>query len=732
MNPLRHCKNLLDQDMAEGLPWNFTPTIDLEPLRVKKTRVDSYNTIEHNFYTGFFGTVPSVRTSKENVPQGAVAAVLDLDSKIDPDILLSSLALVPKPFVPRFLEFTLSSHWRTVLPFETPLVWGCDNTAPLWKAFLEEFLKESKTLELFPSLDKPAFMDPTRMYFNHCNWMELDGKDGLFLPRSTMMKLATKAFDAVSGKVRLASGKLSNIEEAAKALSERYPKFKEQWSPSDFQLGSVGTSFWVEESKSLKSAVVKEEGMFTWSAHADRRFYTWNSLLGAGFVEKDHENRDAFLLDTFYFNDAESKYYKFLDHTHSWLALNETHLKHELMELGVSHRLDPDGAVLSETDQWSKRIRNMNNVKGLGPFMFESERKVCLEGSSYLNSFSLCRPIQAAGTFSPWGPKGKFPNLSRLLESRFSTGTMDLTVLLSYLKVIYQGVLQRKKQVKQGLIMVGKAQTGKTWINTGLIPGLVGSMGEGSKYLTGGTQFTADIFNHPHIAVDDAEMSADAATHRKYSERLKSLVSKANIMVEEKFKTAGKGLWYGSTGITANSDFGSMMSALPDLTLSISDKLIIIQFAELAVRESEPELKAIMRLELPHFARWLLEFEIPVELLDVGRYELVPWKSTTVLEEFEQHSDYYLAAQIVTRAAVRYFRCEDNKQLEIFEGDHLALYEMINEMSPSLGREWSQKRIIAKLRETISNVKGCDWVTYDHKTSNWTIFKKNLPVLRTA
>jgi hypothetical protein len=723
--------------MREVLPWKFAHSIDLSKLRDKKARVAIYPTADHCFYTPYFGTVPTVRvtSSKEsrddsNPANGCVASVVDLDAAVEASTLFATLELIPDPYKPRFVEKTLSGYWRLVLPFEVPLVWGVPKPDALWEAFHRLYLKESNLETLFQGMDVKAFKNPAQIYFNHCDWM--DAGEGFALPRAKLMKLARESFSAVSGKSKISAGRLSDWKEADAELRRRFPRFDAEWKSGDFKEGAQGSSFWVEGSKSPMSAIAKAEGMLSWSAHADQMFYTWDRLLGAGFIEKDHENRDEEIFDTYFFNDAEGGYYKYREgRGRAWMAQKESHVKVDLQLQGLSTIVDKEETIkVSELDRYMVDIRNRNCVSGVGPFMFHEERRVEISGDTYLNGFSRNPPILAAPSRSEWGPNGKFPNLSRLLESRFEQGAMDLPVLLSYLKVAYSGVLQKKKQVKQGIIMVGETQTGKTWINTGLIPALVGGFAEGSKYLTGGTSFTGNLFDYPHIAIDDAEMSASVSTHKLYTERIKALVSKANVMVEEKFKSVGMGFWYGTTGVTANCDFGSIMSALPDLTLSINDKLIIVQFVGKAIEECEIELKAIMQKELPHFARWLLDFEIPQELRSKGRYELEPWKNPHVIDEFAQHADYYLAAQVLVRAAVFWFAQEENKAAKEFHGNHLALYEMVNSSTPTLGREWTQKRLIGKLRETISNLKGCDWLSYSKADEEWTIVKENLPKLR--
>ena len=732
---MRYCTSLVNRESYEGLPWEFQVRRDLKEWEDKAKRTDESQSKDanHCYYTGFTGKTPSVRVGNENPAERLDALVFDLDSVMSEQTVVVGTKAMPRDYQPRWAEYILSKKWRVVLPLEIPVRWGVENTKHLWDEFLNLVVEQSKIHNIFPGFDRDAFVRTSQIYFNHCNWF--DAGEQYVLPGLVIRTLMRDAFDKVSKRHKIASGTLSDFEGAYKELSGKYPKFAQTWTREQFVLGGQGSTFWEEKSNSPMSAIVKREGMYTFSMHADFSFYPWSKLLGPKFVERDHQSRDEFVENTFYFNDAEGKYYKYLDLSDSWLTLNKSDVDQELVSLGIDKRIPKDGSgeVQSEMDKCFLQIRNRNHVSGAGPFMFDDRRKVVLEGDSkcWLNTYTLARPLAPASTLSEWGPNGKFPCLSRILETRFAANSYDLPALLSYLKTIYTGIRERKKQVKQALIMVGAHQTGKTFINQGLISGLVGGFADGGRYLTGATGFSGELFCYPHVAVDDAEMSATMVSYRQYTERVKALVSKADIRTEEKFKTAARGMWYGSIGITANSDMGSLIGALPDLTLSISDKLIILEFAENFMQESEPQLREILRNELPYLARWLLDgYEIPDFMRSTGRYELAPYKNPSVLEEFTQQSDGFLLSQLVVKIFRAWFAGDpEGSKRASYVGDHHDLYNLVTGSGVGLlsNRDWNQKKFIRTLRQVVKDICGCDWIEYNHKTQRWTIFKEKLP-----
>ena len=140
-------------------------------------------------------------------------------------------------------------------------------------------------LDLLPGLDRKAFEEPSRLYCNGCDW-----KPTGFGP---VPAEKSQAFFVECGKrFRFKGGddELVPLDLVEKAVKEKYPNFN--W-PGDFTLDSQGPTFWIPESVSPLSAIVKPGGMFTFAMHASKPFYCWTDLLGKEFSAKFQQDSIA-------------------------------------------------------------------------------------------------------------------------------------------------------------------------------------------------------------------------------------------------------------------------------------------------------------------------------------------------------------------------------------------------------------------------------------------------------
>jgi hypothetical protein len=121
--------------------------------------------------------------------------------------------------------------------------------------------------------------------------------------------------------------------------------------------------------------------------------------------------------------------------------------------------------------------------------------------------------------------------------------------------------------------------------------------------------------------VDDSVSATNFADHRKFVEMLKKLVANPRIQVEAKYADRTDINWYGRAIITLNEDANSL-SMIPTLESSNRDKLMAFRIAQNSCREFLPneQQEALIRRELPFFARWLLDYEPNQAVLGSARY----------------------------------------------------------------------------------------------------------------
>jgi hypothetical protein len=98
---------------------------------------------------------------------------------------------------------------------------------------------------------------------------------------------------------------------------------------------------------------------------------------------------------------------------------------------------------------------------------------------------------------------------------------------------------------------------------------------------------------------------------------VKKLAANPTLNYRAMFRDSMNNEWSGRLLVTLNDDNYSLQM-IPDLTMSLEDKIMIFKVANIA-RDFPPRhiLEATIAAELPHFARWLLEWSIP-DFLNIG------------------------------------------------------------------------------------------------------------------
>jgi hypothetical protein len=118
--------------------------------------------------------------------------------------------------------------------------------------------------------------------------------------------------------------------------------------------------------------------------------------------------------------------------------------------------------------------------------------------------------------------------------------------------------------------------------------------------------------------------------HKDYSSAVKNMVSNRVFTMEAKGKDTEQVAWNGRILGCFNDD-SSSISAMPNLTTSFQDKVIVLkpEGNKDLFKDGNAEL---MRKELPAFATYLYHHEIPIEIRD-DRFGTVAYINTAILEK---------------------------------------------------------------------------------------------------
>lgn len=668
--------NLVSKTTSECTPWTFHSHIpdEVKGKAGKKLRDAWINNPEtlHQCYSGFEGLSATQRISEGakgsaeegNPPFKLHAFIADIDCPVANEELAAGLSRIR--ISPAYFERTLSGNARLVWLLAEPVTFPSRKFAI---EFLELALVRLKVDSIAPSLDKPAWLEPNRYYTNSCDFYALDenARVSKELTQGWMLEVAEKHLwkkqkNAVAIPLPV-------------VFAEIEKKFPQHGWVGDFMEEAQGPSFWLQGSVSPKSAIVKPTGLFTFSSSAARSFYSWQDLLGIDFVKTYETEMLGAAVKDLYF-DGKNYYRK--DGYGEWKPFTkEDCIAHLSVTRGLNVRMDGDRP--SEVSRAMEYLRDWQAVNGAAPFVFQPTGIVVKNGTKFLNTHTrrplTPSPLDQAGTAS-WGAGGGFPFLSRYFDGLFDPHE-QLPFFLSWLARFYRGAYEQNLESGQNVFLLGPPAVGKTLLSQGILGMLMGGGADAEDYLLGKTQFNSELFEVGIWTVDDNSATIDPTTHRKFTAMSKKMAANTTFSYHAKFRVPCSVDWLGRVVVTANDDEESAR-IVPDLSMSNIDKLMLFRSAKTppVVFPPRRELLALLRAELPHFGRFLLEYSIPEHCLSTSRFGIRSYHEKNLMLTAEQSSRSAGFAEIVDDWKQNYFA--ENPKLPCWEGTSFQFLRALN------------------------------------------------------
>lgn len=653
-------RNLTEQAMTECQPWEFQPMeFPSEKVRFdKQARQEFYRTTstQWNFYTIVEPSNPNIRPSKENPARLLHGIVADYDIKLTIERIQEAISAMK--IKPCYIEKSLGGGARLVWLFPRPLY--VEDSA-----FCGALLQAAKgwlNLDLLPSLDEPALINPTRLFCNGGEWVCTGSPP--------INENALQSFFVEAGRKHRFKGEDNSVgiplDLIEKAILEKYPNFS--W-PSEFKEGSQGPSWFIAESVSPLSAIIKPDGVFTFSAHAEKPFYTWADILGIDFV-KDFAEQSITKATTDIYWDGKrfwrkkSSYYVGLDMTEL--------LNHFKVECRLSSKADKSGQ--SVIDRALSHIYNVNHVTGAAPFLFRPSGIIDFMGRRVLNTY-VNRAMPAAEEGSVWGDGGKFPFLSAHFDNLFDPFEQKFH-FLAWFKAFYESAVSLMPMPGQNTYLMGPAGVGKTLTSRLMVGKAVGGYSDASDFLLHGAAFNSDLFEAPLWCIDDDSPGENTAKQANFFAAMKKLAANQQFKHNKKFEVSVMTEWAGRALCTTNLDYVSsrMLGPMDDTSL---DKTNIFR----CVKESKTvfpkryELANIIDCQLPYFLRWLVSWEPPDFVVRDVRYGYRAYHEPTLLDQSHQSNRIAPVKEVVIEALREYFL--QNKEATEWRGSVVQLVRML-------------------------------------------------------
>jgi len=611
------CKNLVSQSFAPCVPWEFVISTPI-PAQIRKVKSDRqawYNNTatEHQFYTGIEPANPNMRVGKENPPRKIHAFCADYDAPISDERAAEAIASMK--IKPAWTERSLGGNLRLIWTLPAPLV--VDDYS--FCSYLLEAAKKWLNLDLLPALDESAFTTPSRLLCNGGVWKATGHGPIRDIDLQSFFVSAGQKFNFNSSATTEIPLSIVSAE-----IAKRYPGFT--W-PGDFVLDSQGPTFWITESTSPLSAIVKTGGMFSFSANAAKPFYPWSDILGADFV-KDYVSTSITKATQNLWWDGKRAWRLIKDQYESMGgAETENFLT---VNCGLSKK--KGGESGSPIDLALNHIYSENRIKAAVPFVFKPQGPIYFQGLRMLNTYNRKALTPASGA-QEWGPAGNFPFISYWLDNLFNPAE-QLPHFLAWLKHYYSAAFYMDPNPGQNIFILGGVGIGKTLLNRFVIGGLVGGYIDASNFLVDGENFNSHLFHTPHWCLDDDSPTGSNAAMNRLHALFKKLAANQQFVYNEKFQVSGMTEWAGRIGTTANLDFSSTRVIGP-MDNSSRDKTCIFRCVEESVFKfpSRAEVREIIARELPFFGRYLLDWIVPDAVERDSRFGYISHHEPTLLTQ---------------------------------------------------------------------------------------------------
>ena len=688
-------------------PWDFKPTMELTAeIRNDKTARQRFyqnpNT-SHQFYTGIEGANPNMRPSKDNTPTAIHAFAVDYDCKID-DLRVEE-AIKAFKIKPAYSEKSLGVGRRLVWILPQPFRTGSAD----FTTFVLEAAIKWLDLNALPGLDAPAFTTFTRLLANGCDWKATGHGAVPEIEAQSFFVKTAQAFNFKGG-----AGVDIPLEVAEKRIKELYPAFS--W-PSDFTLDSQGPTFWIPESVSPMSAILKAEGLITFAAHATQPFYPWSEILGKEFCAEFAKSAIAKATTDIWFDGR--KYYRrgVGKQADRYLAREPAEMMRYLTTTcGLSTKAVGGP---SQVDLALEHLNNNCRIEGAMPFVFRRTGMVEHEGRQVLNTY--CRlPVQPApGVAGKWGED--FPFMAAWLDAFFEPAN-QLDHFLAWWQYAYQCAINFDPHPGLTLFFVGETGIGKTLLTRECVGTSLGGCTDASGFLVKGESFNNDLFESAVWCIDDDSPAGSEQGRQMFAAAVKKTTANASFRYNKKFESAGMVPWTGRVLVTLNCDSVSRRMLVGGEN-GAKDKISLLRCQTDKTKFIFPgrtETLTTIARELPYFLRWLLAWTPPAHIIREPRYGFKSFHEQSLMDQAVQGSSIQPFKEMLIESLTEYFR--DNPKEACWEGSTNQITRMLqsNPLNDHImrGMRSDQMNRATEIIER-SGTFGCTSYTGKHQIRIW-------------
>lgn len=702
--PLYAIPNLSSSQATMVEPWtnnNHAPPAGMSKGDFSKWAVNpATNGV---FVSAFEGLNPHIRVSERNRPWKQHGLIGDYDVTLSEEELRNGLIEHSKAGLrPSYAHRTYSGRGRVIWLFEQPLLLP----EKLIDPFLKLLRKELGAAKLFGGLDE-NILEPSQYYHWLPPTIEFSPER---VPTTLLHFLLGKACDT---KRYTGEGDMEiPLDRVHEEIANKYPN---RWG-GPFEAGARGVCFWSPGSDNPTAAIVTPTGMVAFSQ--EKPFYSWADLLGFDFVKRFEQDKFGKPLRDFYF---DGHYYWSKDANNIWRSNTKDDTRQDIIDTYEFSGCPATKGILSEADRTLHKIRETRRIDKAFPVLF-SDKETSRLGAELVLNISRVKPVTFVDQPVAWGEG--FPWLAEFLDHFLDDDKNAKPHLYSWIHRLYKSAVDNNLTQGHAIFIAGGVGRGKSLFSNVIIGGLMGGIADASDFLLGNSNWNAELLHVPIWIVDDAKSTTNYQKHQMWTAMIKKSVSNTRHPYNVKYRDTATVDWKGRIICSLNDDPESIRQ-IPHTDGSILDKIMLFQATD-AKPDFPPNsvLEATIRSELPYFARWVLDYQIPEEIHGGNRFGIKSYHHPVLLEETRAMSQTQSFREVIDSWRHEYKRHHQLQTVWVGSAtqllQELMATESIKELVRPLCNQQSQDSLGRKLAALAQPGSDC----FVHRTQRTSLCRK--------
>jgi hypothetical protein len=687
-------------------PWNYELPEEIKT----KAQFVSYNKdprTDHLYFSCSEGINPGIRISNQNPIHKCYGIIADYDCLTNDNQIQENYKNLP--YCPSIISRSFSGGVHAIWLFEEPV---CVFNARVYETFAEKLKGKLKLSKFLPGLDERSLTNSSIYFESGSDWHVLEDP----IPKLSLGFVYGVLVESIK-PVSFHSEGFPQIpfEILAKEVEDRFPG---RWQ-GEFTLNARGCRFW-DEDANADSAIVKPEGMICYTGEA--KFVPWVKIFGPQFVQEHTGDRIGNAIRNVFWDTKN--YFEFNPLTGSYVMIQKEdlilHLRHDY-HLGT---ISGQGGM-SEVHTALRKIQQMNHIDGFGPFVNRPMGITQFQGRRLLNTYKIrpAEPFEGEVV-----PERDCPWLHNFFQDFFDP-YYQLDFFFAWLKIFYEGQLSYRATNGHVMFVAGDTGQGKTCLSNTILPALFGASEEANSFLTGETTFNKNLISVPLWTVDDSTMVVTNAKDRKarWSAMLKKIAASREFECHGKFENPCRVEWMGRVMITCNLDPISIQ-IMPSLDISAEEKISALKVKTKGqqARGFDQNWKEIIPREIPYFARFLLNWQIPDHVKGDPRYQIKPYMHKSLAEDSEVSSEASHITELLQIFVDEFFEMHEDKRE--WSGTTMKLFsEMMRfEGTRAAAQRYGPESIGRKLTKLVTQGSPLIQRNMNRKGQHWVISRSAL------